>query len=146
MKNLNLFVVSSLMFTLLFSACTSEKPSEQEETEKEYNASVFFQNLSDGDTLSSPFTVDMGVEGMEVEAAGAFKEGFGHHHIIVNCTHITEDSIVPADEKHIHFGKGQTNTDLELAAGNYCLTLQFADGFHKSYGEELSKTINIVVE
>ena len=138
MKNLNLFVASSLMFTLILCSCT--------EVQKEYNASVFFQNLEDGDTLQSPIHVKMGVEGMEVEAAGAFKEGFGHHHIIVKCTHITEDSIVPADEKHIHFGKGQTNTDLELAAGNYCLTLQFADGFHKSYGEELSKTINIVVE
>ncbi|MGY8987337.1 MAG: DUF4399 domain-containing protein [Flavobacteriales bacterium] len=152
MKNLNLFVASSLMFTLILSSCTSEQEQKVQtqkpevEVEKIYNASVFFQNLKDGDTLSSPFTVDMGVEGMEVEAAGAFKEGFGHHHIIVNCTHITEDSIVPADEKHIHFGKGQKNTDLELAAGNYCLTLQFADGFHKSYGEELSKTINIVVE
>ena len=139
MKNLNLFVASSLMFTLILCSCT--------EVQKEYNASVFFQNLKDGDTLNSPFTVEMGVEGMEVEAAGAFKEGFGHHHIIVNCTPIAEDSIVPAEDKiHNHYGKGQTETDLELESGNYCLTLQFADGFHKSYGEELSKTINIVVE
>jgi hypothetical protein len=151
MKNLNLFVVSSLMFTLLFSACTSQKPSKQEETvivetAKEYNASVFFQNLADGDTLSSPFSVEMGVEGMQVEAAGLINEGFGHHHIIINCTHIDEETTIPVDDQHIHYGAGQTETELELEAGTYCLTLQFANGSHQSYGEELSKTIKVVVQ
>ena len=83
---------------------------------------------------------------MQVEAAGAYNEGFGHHHIIINCTHIDMDNFIPADEKHIHYGDGQTDTELKLQAGNYCLTLQFADGLHKSYGEKLSNTINIVVE
>ena len=152
MKNLNLFVASTLLFTLILSSCTTEQESlEQEEVvivevQKKYNASVFFQNLKDGDTLSSPFTVEMGVEGMQVEAAGERKEGFGHHHIIVNCTHIDEETTIPVDDKHIHYGAGQTETDLELDAGTYCLTLQFANGYHQSYGEELSKTIKVVVK
>jgi len=152
MKNLNLFVASTLLFTLILSSCTTEQESsEQEEVvivevQKKYNASVFFQNLKDGDTLSSPFTVEMGVEGMQVEAAGERKEGFGHHHIIVNCTHIDEETTIPVDDKHIHYGAGQTETDLELEAGTYCLTLQFANGYHQSYGEELSKTIEVVVK
>ena len=152
MKNLNLFVASTLLFTLILSSCTTEQESsEQEEVvivevQKKYNASVFFQNLKDGDTLSSPFTVEMGVEGMQVEAAGERKEGFGHHHIIVNCTHIDEETTIPVDDKHIHYGAGQTETDLELEAGTYCLTLQFANGYHQSYGKELSKTIEVVVE
>jgi len=152
MKNLNLFVASTLLFTLILSSCTTEQESlEQEEVvivevQKKYNASVFFQNLKDGDTLSSPFTVEMGVEGMQIEAAGERKEGFGHHHIIVNCTHIDEQTTIPVDDQHIHYGAGQTETDLELDAGTYCLTLQFANGYHQSYGEELSKTIKVVVK
>ena len=152
MKNLNLFVTSTLLFTLILSSCTTEQESsEQEEVvivevQKKYNASVFFQNLKDGDTLSSPFTVEMGVEGMQIEAAGERKEGFGHHHIIVNCTHIDEETTIPVDDQHIHYGAGQTETDLELDAGTYCLTLQFANGYHQSYGEELSKTIKVVVK
>ena len=152
MKNLNLFVASTLLFTLILSSCTTEQESsEQEEVvivevQKKYNASVFFQNLKDGDTLSSPFTVEMGVEGMQIEAAGERKEGFGHHHIIVNCTHIDEETTIPVDDQHIHYGAGQTETDLELEAGTYCLTLQFANGYHQSYGEELSKTIKVVVK
>ena len=152
MKNLNLFVASTLLFTLILSSCTTEQESsEQEEVvivevQKKYNASVFFQNLKDGDTLSSPFTVEMGVEGMQIEAAGERKEGFGHHHIIVNCTHIDEETTIPVDDQHIHYGAGQTETELELDAGTYCLTLQFANGYHQSYGEELSKTIKVVVK
>jgi len=147
MKNLNLFVTSTLLFTLILSSCTTEQEEVViVEVQKKYNASVFFQNLKDGDTLSSPFTVEMGVEGMQIEAAGERKEGFGHHHIIVNCTHIDEETTIPVDDQHIHYGAGQTETDLELDAGTYCLTLQFANGYHQSYGEELSKTIKVVVK
>ena len=142
MKNLYQIGTTVFIFALFFSSCLSDKKDNS--TKK--NASVFFQNLNDGDTVNSPFTVEMGVKGMEVEPAGEFKKGFGHHHIIVNCTHIDEETTIPADDKHIHYGAGQTETELELEAGNYCLTLQFADGVHKSYGEELSKTINIVVK
>jgi hypothetical protein len=145
MKNLNLFVASTLLFTLILSSCTTQQ-EQKPEIQKKYNASVFFQNLKDGDTLTSPFKVEMGIEGMLVEAAGVRKEGFGHHHIIVNCTHIDEDSIIINNETHKHYGQGETETELELEAGTYCLTLQFANGYHQSYGKELSKTIEVVVE
>ncbi len=52
---------------------------------------------------------------------------------------------MPTDSTHIHFGKGQTNTDLELNPGMHTLTLQFADGLHQSYGEKMSATIEIEV-
>jgi hypothetical protein len=54
--------------------------------------------------------------------------------------------VVGADATHIHFGKGQEETELELEPGEYTLTLQFADGFHRSYGEKMSTTIKITVE
>jgi hypothetical protein len=46
----------------------------------------------------------------------------------------------------LHFGKGQKEIELNLTSGIYKLTLQFADGYHRSYGEELSKTIQIEVQ
>lgn len=109
-------------------------------------AKVFFANLNDGDTVSSPFNVQFGIEGMEVEAAGEANEGKGHHHIIINGTAIMEGEIVPADSLNIHFGKGQTETDLTLEPGSYSLTMQFADGYHRSYGEQLSATIQVSVK
>ena len=107
--------------------------------------SVFFKNIQNGAVLSSPFVVEMGVEGMGVEPAGRVNNLMGHHHIIINSNFIADGDIVPADAKHIHFGGGQTEYLLELEAGNYSLTLQFADGLHQSFGEKMSKTINVTV-
>ncbi len=107
---------------------------------------VSFTNLKAGDSVNSSFIVEMGVLGMEIEPAGPVKEGKGHHHIIIDGSFIPEGQPVPANDTHIHFGKGQTETLLRLAPGEHTLTLQFADGFHMSYGEKWSKTIKITVE
>lgn len=109
-------------------------------------ARVYFANLEDGQTVTSPVKVEFGVEGMEVEPAGALNEGKGHHHIIINGAALERGVVVPADSVNIHYGKGQTETELELPAGTHTLTMQFADGYHQSYGEQLSATISITVE
>lgn len=109
-------------------------------------AKVYFANLEDGQTVSSPVKVEFGIEGMEVEPAGELNEGKGHHHIIINGGSLERGAVVPADSVNIHYGKGQTETELELPAGTHTLTMQFADGYHQSYGEQLSATISITVE
>ena len=50
------------------------------------------------------------------------------------------------DKTHIHYGKGQTETTIELAKGKHTLTMQFANGAHLSYGKALSTTITVEVE
>ena len=109
-------------------------------------AAVHFVKPKDGATVGSPVKVKMGVEKMEVEPAGEIKAGRGHHHIIVDGGPIDAGTVVPADKTHIHYGKGQTETELELEPGKHTLTLQFADGHHASYGPQLSQTITITVE
>lgn len=109
-------------------------------------ARVFFANLQDGDTVSSPFLVEFGVDGMEVEPAGEVNAGKGHHHILINNDFIELGGTVPADSVNIHYGKGQTSDNLDLNPGNYRLTMQFADGWHRSYGNQLAQTINVVVK
>ena len=109
-------------------------------------ATVFFSNLQDGDKVTSPFIVNMAAEGITVHPAGELLDGTGHHHIIINEGASSIGEVVPADETHIHFGGGQIETELDLAPGEHTLTLQFADGLHRSYGEALSSTIHIEVE
>ena len=82
---------------------------------------------------------------MEVEPAGELAKNKGHHHILINHDPSAKGEVVAADSTHIHFGKGQMETELDLAPGSYKLTLQFADGFHRSYGPKMSTSINIVV-
>ena len=107
---------------------------------------VYFKGVDDGDTVASPFKVEMAVCGKDVKPAGEAVEDTGHHHLIVDGDCIPAGETVPKDATHMHFGKGQTETMLALESGAHTLTLQFANGVHSSFGEELCKTINITVE
>ena len=109
-------------------------------------ASVSFIEPADGAVVSSPFTVKFGVSGMEVKPAGDMTPGTGHHYLLINEDSIPAGQVIPADDKHLHFGKGQTETSVTLPPGKYKLTMQFANGAHQSYGPELSKTINVTVK
>ncbi len=130
----------------------AEEPAAAADAEKEEPAAapkarVFFESPEDGATVKSPVKLVFGVEGMEVKQAGEIVEGTGHHHVIINsATGIEEGVQVPNDEKHIHFGLGQTEAEIPLPPGEHTLTMQFADGLHVSYGEVLAATITITVE
>ena len=107
---------------------------------------VFFKNLNDGDTLISPFVVEMGVVGMKIKPAGVLESGTGHHHIIINGGFMPFGEIIPMDKTHLHYGQGDTIAQIELSKGPHTLTLQFANGMHASYGEQFSNTINVYVK
>lgn len=107
---------------------------------------VFFKWPKDGSTVASPVFVDMGVEGMIIEPAGIVKEGYGHHHILINQKFWPEGEVIPTSDSTLHFGKGQTDASIELDPGRYIISLQFADGVHVSFGELMSESIQINVE
>lgn len=106
---------------------------------------VEFINLKDGDVVTSPFKVKFAVTGMSLAPAGDRTVNTGHHHLLINAEGIASGELVPADERHIHFGKAQTETEVTLPTGSYKLTLQFANGLHQSYGEVMRKSIQITV-
>jgi len=110
------------------------------------NATVAFRAPADGASVAPDFHLAFLVEGMVVKPAGVLEAGTGHHHIIIDGSSIPEGEMVPADEKHIHFGNGASQTPLTLEPGEHTVTLQFADGLHRSYGPNLSKTITLKVQ
>ena len=96
--------------------------------------SVGFSNLRDGYRVYSPFKVEFAVRGMGVSPAGKKLEGAGHHHILINRRlPIDVSAELPFDDKHKHFGKGQTSTVLDLPPGKHTLRLLFADHQHRPY-------------
>jgi len=110
-------------------------------------AKVFFVNLKDGQTVTSPFKVQMGVEGIGLDSAGAIKPASGHHHILIDAGDSLEaGKAVPMDETHLHFGKAQSEAELTLPAGTHRITLQYADGIHRSYGAKLATAITVTVK
>jgi hypothetical protein len=106
---------------------------------------VFFESPVDGATVTSPLKVKFGLEGMKIAPLGDMTDKTGHHHLIINGNVIKAGETVPADEKHLHFGKGQTETEITLPPGKYTLTLQFGNGAHQSYGPGMSKSITVTV-
>ena len=110
-------------------------------------ARVFFKNLKEGVQISSPFKIEMGVEYIKIDTAGPVVAGSGHHHLFINSTDsLPAGTLVPADSSHIHFGRGQTEYELSLKPGKYKLTLQLADGLHRSYGGRMAVTVNVIVK
>ncbi len=110
-------------------------------------ANVFFKNLKDGATVSSPLRVEMGTNGIRVDTAGPVIAGVGHHHILVDAGDSVETGkVIPMDSAHIHFGRGQTETELKLAPGKHRITLQFADGLHRSYGGRMATSVTVEVK
>lgn len=110
-------------------------------------AKVYFKNLKDGETVKSPVKVEMGVEGMTLDTAGKIVPGTGHHHLLIDAgDSIAAGQAVPKDSTHLHFGKAQSTAEVPLAPGKHVLTLQFADGIHRSYGSQMATTINVTVK
>lgn len=113
------------------------------------DAKVYFIGLEDGDTVKSPLTVRFGLEGMGVAPAGTEKEKTGHHHLLINAE-LTDEKLnepLPADDNHLHFGGGQTQTTIELEPGEHTLQLVLGDWSHIPHDPPVtSERITITVE
>ena len=111
------------------------------------NAKVYFSNLKDGQTVTSPFKVEMAVEGLHVDTAnGKLKPASGHHHILIDMDSIAVGTVIPKDSVHLHFGNAQTSAEVKLSPGKHSLTLQFADALHRSYGSRLTGKVTLNVK
>jgi hypothetical protein len=113
------------------------------------NAKVFFVNLKDGQTVSSPLKVEMGVEGMAVDSAKAgLKPASGHHHLLIDIDSIPMGTMVPATDSvhHYHFGNAQKTATIKLTPGKHTLVLQFADALHRSFGSRLTSKVTVNVK
>ena len=112
-------------------------------------AKVYFVNLQDGDTVTSPVFIQFGLSGMGIAPAGVEKENTGHHHLIINEKIEGEELEfgIPADEQHVHFGKGQTEATIELPKGTHVLQLVLGDWSHVPHDKPvMSERIKITVE
>lgn len=93
-------------------------------------ARVYFISPKDGEVIKGPVTVRFGLENMGVAPAGTAGEGIGHHHLVIDAPLPAMDQPLPKDDKHLHFGKGQTETVLTLAPGKHTLQLVLGDANH----------------
>ena len=81
-------------------------------------------------TVTSPVTVRFGLKGMGIAPAGIAFDNSGHHHLIVDADAAALDAPDPGRCAALHFGKGQTETTVELKPGKHTLQLVLGDQLH----------------
>ena len=147
--------MKSIFFASAMVLLSSVSSGVAQDTASAPGAEVYFVNLHDGDTVSSPVKIVFGLKGMGVAPAGTEKENTGHHHVLLNRPPLGEgedgaDELqygLPADDHHIHFGGGQTETTLDLPAGTHTLQLVLGDLNHVPHSAPVtSEVITITVK
>ena len=87
------------------------------------DARAYIQWPSDGQRIvGGKLWVRMGLSGAGIAPAGIRVERTGHHHLLVD-TPLPDDltAEIPYDRNHLHFGRGQTEVQLELPPGRHTL-------------------------
>ena len=108
---------------------------------------VYFINLKDGDIVENPIFIQFGLSGKGVAPAGVNNENTGHHHLLIDVKVIDLSKPIPSSKNHLHFGGGQTETSIELTAGEHELQLVLGDLYHVPHSPPItSKKIKILVK
>jgi hypothetical protein len=135
-------LLSAAAATLLLSV------GAQAQTAAPAGASLYFINLKDNETLTSPFRVQFGLAGMGVAPAGVEKDKTGHHHLLIDTKLSDEEAKapLPMDEQHMHFGGGQTEAMVTLPPGHHTLQLVLGDWTHVPFSPPvISPVITVTV-
>ena len=128
-------------------ACTVALADDPPRSASPQDAEVYIISPADGATVKSPFTVRFGLKDMGVAPAGVPMDNTGHHHLLIDVDSIDPAQSIPADANHIHFGKGQTETTLELPPGKHVLQLVLGDHLHRLHQPPVISTkVHITVE
>lgn len=91
---------------------------------------VYFIEPANGAVVKSPVKVVFGLSGMGVAPAGVKYDNTGHHHLLVDTGLPNMKTSILKDEKHLHFGAGQTEAHITLPPGKHTLQLLLGDFAH----------------
>lgn len=138
---------STLLFTALLILSTPLTPLAYAQNHStEPHAAIL--SPADKAEVTSPVTIKFGLEHMAISPAGVEHTNGGHHHLLVDTalpTDLTQP--IPNDANHLHFGKGQTETTLELPPGKHTLQLLVGDHLHRPHSKPvISEQITITVK
>lgn len=112
------------------------------------DAQAYLISPKDGARVRGPVLVQFGLKGMGIAPAGVKFDNTGHHHLLIDTDAPADMSApLPATDKVVHFGKGQTETTLtSLTPGKHTLQLLLGDAGHVPHDPPvLSKKITITV-
>ena len=140
------YILAALVLATPF--CAGSVALAQERTPSAAGAEVYIISPKSGAVVHNPVLVQFGLRGMGVAPAGMKFDNTGHHHLLIDTDPPSDLSTpLPATDKIVHFGKGQTETTLNLAPGKHTLQLLFADANHIPHSPPvISQKITITVK
>ncbi len=142
---------SAAILLFIFMACTQAVASDEapgsHRSPSSDGATVGFANIGDGDVLPPTFIVRFSISGMGIAPAGVQIDNTGHYHLLINLVEYPDFNLpLPANDQIIHFGKGQTETEVSLAEGDHTLQVLLADHAHIPHQPPvMSDVITVVV-
>jgi Domain of unknown function (DUF4399) len=137
----------ALVLAAIVLAASTSAVLAQERTPSPAGAEVYIISPKDGEKVKSPVVVRFGLKGMGIAPAGVKFENSGHHHLLID-TDVPADlnAPLPTTDQVKHFGKGQTETSIELAPGKHTLILLLGDQNHTPHNPPVvSKKVTITV-
>lgn len=94
-------------------------------------AEAYIISPKDGATVNGTFKVQFGLKGMGIAPAGVDVPETGHHHLLIDVKDQPDmNAVLPTTDNIRHFGKGQTETELNLTPGQHTLQLLVGDKNH----------------
>jgi hypothetical protein len=128
---LNAAATIALLGGLVFaSPCYSQPAETGGPTPSPPGAKAEFLDLKDGAVIGPKTTIHFGLHGMGVAPAGMKKPNTGHFHLLIDRDLPPLDRPIPNDENDLHYGAGQTETELTLPPGPHTLQLLLGDADH----------------
>lgn len=111
------------------------------------DAYVYIISPSHGETVDGEFLVRFGLSGMGIAPAGVERAETGHHHLLIDMDELPPaDEPMPASDKLMHFGKGQTEAKIKLSPGKHTLQLVLGNHQHVMHRPVVkSKQITVMV-
>jgi hypothetical protein len=137
--------LTALMLAVASLLATSTMAQERMPSPK--GAKVFFVDLKDGQTIPAKSIIRFGISGVTLSPTSSIKANAGHHHLLIDTGLPPLDRPIPSDFNYLHFGKGQTEVELSLTAGNHTLQLLLGDHNHVAHNPPVvSDVIRVYVD
>ncbi|GAB4530948.1 MAG: DUF4399 domain-containing protein [Pleurocapsa sp.] len=131
MKLKNQFLKIFSLFLVVFCLFVPRSLATELISQAPANAQAYIIEPTNGETLPQTFKVKFGLSGMGIAPAGVDAPNTGHHHLLVDRQELPDlTASLPATEAILHFGKGQTETELTLPPGEHTLQLVLGNYAH----------------
>ncbi len=126
-------------------------PAQSGDTPAPEEAYLYIGWPNDGEVIqtggTNSFRVWFGLRHMGVAPAGIDVPNTGHHHLLIDTPVPPLDEPIPADENHVHFGLGQTQTQITLPRGTHTLQLIMGDQAHVPHNPPvISRQITVTIQ